>query len=74
MPDESTLRKFKYSPEDIVNLIKSDVAKRLGMETIPIIDYSIIFEVGKEDIKGDWLSQYTRKPIFKGALVTLETP
>lgn len=74
MPKQTTVRKFVYTPEDIVNLIKSDVAKQLGMETIPIIDYSITFDVKMENMEGDWMSQYSQTPVFKGANVSLETP
>ena len=41
MPTKTVTHNFTYTKEDIVNLIKSDIAKQLDMKTIPIIDYSI---------------------------------
>jgi len=45
MPSKSITHNFKYTKEDIENLIKGDIARQLGMETIPIISYSIEFGV-----------------------------
>jgi hypothetical protein len=45
MTSKSTIHNFKYTKEDIENLIKGDIAKQLGMDTIPIISYSIDFDI-----------------------------
>jgi hypothetical protein len=48
MPSKSITHNFKYTKKDIENLIKGDIARQLGMKTIPIISYSIVFEFGED--------------------------
>jgi hypothetical protein len=45
MTTKSITHNFKYTKEDIENLIKGDIARQLEMETIPIISYSIEFDI-----------------------------
>jgi hypothetical protein len=74
MSNKTTTHNFNYSKEDIENLIKADIAKQLGMETIPIIDYKIDFRIVEENHPGDWQSQYNTIKVFKGAKAFVEVP
>ncbi len=74
MPEKSLTHNFKYTVEDIKNLIKSDIAKQLGNKTIPIIDYSIRFNIDMEDQPGDYRAEYPLSPVFKGASANVKVP
>jgi hypothetical protein len=74
MPSKSITHNFKYTKEDIENLIKGDIARQLGMETIPIISHSIYFKVSMEDDPSDWRSEYAQSPVFKGVDAKVEVP
>jgi hypothetical protein len=60
--NKSTTHNFLYSKEDIENLIKGDIAARLGMDTIPIISHSINFILDTEDAT------------FSGVVANVEVP
>ena len=51
MTTKTITHNFKYTKKDVENLIKGDIARQLGMETIPIISHSIEFDV-KYEIPG----------------------
>lgn len=74
MVEKSIIHNFNYSQDDIVNLIKSDVAKKLNMETIPIINYSISFNITMEDAPNDYYASEPLIPVFKNVIVKLEVP
>lgn len=74
MVDKSITHNFKYTKEDIENLIKGDIARRLGMETIPIISHSIEFNVDMEDRPDDWRAEFSQIPVFKGVDAKVEVP
>ncbi len=69
MPSKSITHNFKYTKEDIENLIKGDIARQLGMETIPIISHSIYFVVDMEEN-----DDYEPDPVFKGVDAKVEVP
>jgi hypothetical protein len=70
MPQRSTTHNFVYTKKDIENLIKADVAKQMKMETIPIVSYSINFNIGTEPYDGPGMPNYS----FKNVDVKVETP
>lgn len=72
--NKSITHNFTYTKEDVENLIKGDIAKRLGRETIPIISHSIYFQVNMEDEPHDWWAQYAQIPVFKGVVAKIEVP
>ena len=74
MPSKSITHNFKYTKEDVENLIKGDIARQLGMETIPIIGHSIYFEVSMEDRPDDWRAEFSQIPVFKGVDAKVEVP
>ena len=74
MPTKSITHNFKYTKEDIENLIKGDIARQLGMETIPIINHSIYFKVDMEDQPNDWRGEFSQFPVFKGVDAKVEVP
>lgn len=74
MPTKSLTHKFTYTKEDIENLIKGDIARQLGMKTIPIISHSIYFRVDMEDMPGDWRAEFSQTPVFKGVEAKVEVP
>jgi hypothetical protein len=74
MSTKSITHNFKYTKEDIENLIKGDIARQLGMETIPIISHSINFRVDMEDDPNDWRAEFAQSPVFKGVDAKVEIP
>jgi hypothetical protein len=72
MPKKTTTHNFNYSPEDIEDLIKADIAEQLGMKTLPIIDYKIDFRIVEENHPGDTFSQFPSITVFKGAKAFVE--
>jgi hypothetical protein len=74
MVDTSLTHNFEYTVEDIENLIKSDIATRLKRNTIPIIDYSIRFNISMEDLPGDFRAEGPLIAVFKGASANIEVP
>jgi hypothetical protein len=74
MPSKSITHNFKYTKEDIENLIKGDIARQLGQETIPIINHIIRFVVEMEDQPNDWRAEFSQIPVFKGVDAKVEVP
>ncbi len=70
MPKRSVTHNFTYSKKDIEDLIKADVAKQLKMQPIPIISYSIDFNLASEPYDGPGMPSY----VFKNVDVQVETP
>ena len=74
MPSKSITHNFKYTKEDVENLIKGDIARQLGMDTIPIISHSIYFRVEMEEDPTDLRAEYPLTPTFKGVNAKVEVP
>lgn len=74
MTTKTITHNFKYTKEDVENLIKGDIARQLGMETIPIISHSISFNVSMEDRPDDWRAEFSQIPTFKGVDAKVEVP
>jgi len=74
MPSKSITHNFKYTKEEIENLIKGDIARQLGMETIPIISHSMYFKIAMESDPNDWQARYAQSPVFKGVDAKVEVP
>ena len=74
MPTKTLTHNFTYTKGDIENLIKGDIARQLGMETIPIISHSIYFKVDMENDPSDWRAEFPPSPVFKGVNVKVEVP
>lgn len=62
---------FRYTKEDIANLIKGDIARKLQVETIPNISHRIYFRVGIED-NTDWKTEIPLNIEFKDVIVYVE--
>lgn len=74
MPSKTLTHNFEYTKEDIMNLIKGDIARQLKMATIPIIKYNIYFNITMEEDPSDWRAEYDLTPTFKGASAKVEVP
>jgi hypothetical protein len=61
---------FKYSPDDIVALIKADIAKRTAAK--PLGESIVYFSIDAKEDPGDWRAEYPVCYVLGGATATVK--
>jgi hypothetical protein len=69
MPEVTNTVTFKYTKEDIANLVKADVAKRLTAKQLG--ECHVYFAIDAEEDPTDWRAEYPLSHVLGGATASV---